>query len=440
MKKKAQDDDLTVEMYRCILARQPRKKGGPAGVYEVMLSTERIPSAVSHVLMTGLAPFDDLTGGFPMGRIVEIYGLESCGKTNLVLRAAYQATQKNIYQVRTDPETMVKTFEKLDPDTFDVGVCYIDNEQSLDEDNKIYVDGKRLYAAISRFDTIDNVFKTIEATLDTAVRRQKRTGRKQFVICVVDTVASTSTRAELEMDWSKDDYPRTPAAIKAGFRVLTRRLKASEVEACVICTNQVSDNFAKQSSFTGRPRSLVPMDDDYVSYGGKALKYFSTHRIFMYRLSTRYKFPGSVFPDGFMVGFTTTKNRIKKPMRDGRMVLLFREKNGGFNNEFSLLETLLFLKCAKIEDDGIRFRFKQAGVELKTFKTGRKKLDDEDEEVRFRGDPRIEHRGEWLQFYADHREDLDALWRYALDRCFRDDSGGLTEGMDEDDYEPEEEL
>lgn len=439
--KKRPDDDLTNEIYRSILARRPRSsKPSAGGVYEVMLSTERIASAVNNVLMTGLAPFDDLTGGFPMGRIVEIYGLESCGKTNMVLRAAYQATQKNFYAVKSDPETQAKTFEKLDPETFDVAVCYIDNEQSLDEDQKIYVDGKRLYAAISRFDTIDNVFKTIEISIDAAVRRYQRTQRRQFVICVVDTVASTSTRAELEMDWSKDDYPRTPAAIKAGFRCLTRRLKSEGVEVCVICTNQVSDNFAKQQSFSGRPRSLVPIDDDYVSYGGKALKYFSTHRIFMYRISTRYKFPGSVFPDGFMVGFTTTKNRIRKPLRDGRMVLLFRDKNGGFHNEFSLLETLIFLKCAAIEEDGIRFRFKKAGIALKTFKQGRRTLDEADEACGLRGDPRIAHRGEWLQFYADHREDLDALWRYALERCFRDDSGGVAEEMDEDDNEPEQDL
>jgi hypothetical protein len=286
------------------------------------------------------------------------------------------------------------------------------------------------------------VFKTIEGTIDTAIRRYERTSRRQFVVCVVDTVASTSTRAELEMDWSKDDYPRTPAAIKAGFRVLTRRLKCEGVEVCIICTNQVSDNFAnKQQSFRGRGSSLIPMDEDYVSYGGKALKYFSTHRIFMRRIATRYKFPGSVFPDGFMVQFETSKNRIKKPMRSGRLVLLFRDKNGGFNNEFSLLETLIYLKCAAIEDDGIRFQFKKAGIALKTFKRKSRTLDEEDETEGIRGDPRIAHKGEWSKFCADHQEDVDALWRYAIERAFRDDgSAVISDEMDEEDNEPERDL
>ena len=65
-----QNDDSTVEFAR---------------------TSNRIISHVTAVLRLGLEPFDEVTGGLPFGRAIEIYGLDGSGKSAIAIKAGVQA-------------------------------------------------------------------------------------------------------------------------------------------------------------------------------------------------------------------------------------------------------------------------------------------------------------------------------------------------------------
>lgn len=431
-KAKSKAADLTSDLIAGIRAVSP-KKDGANGLVEISRSTEKILNRVSHVLKTGIAAFDEITGGIPFGKIVEIYGLESCGKTNLALRLAYNSQIKNIHTV-TRHEDGTKTEELIDPKECDVAVLYIDNEQSLDDDEKQVVAGVTLDMAVASCDTVDMMFKIIETAVQKTEQREAKTGRPQFLVIVVDTIASTSSKEELSAEWGKDDYSRQAKQLRKGFRVLNRRFSRANI--CAVFTNQVSDKFGDAGA-TKRPKSINPAELDFTSFGGKALRYYSTHRIFMFRLMSKYRVHEThQFADGFLVGFYTTKNRLRKPCREGRMALLFNKTDGGFNDLFSRLETMMYLKAAEYDDGEIKFRFRGNGVKMTTFGVKKTTLE-EDDSTSSRRDPSIK-RSEWPAFYAEHQADCDLLWAKAIDTAFADKPDDIEINDDTDPIDEEE--
>lgn len=400
---------------------------------------------VKYVLKTGIAPFDDLVGGFPFGHICEVFGLEASGKTNIVIRSCIRAQVGHIYEVtgRNGHEAIMR---RLDRDEFDISVVYLDNEQSLTDD-KIFCDTEdngtlvRMDANVGDCDTVDMVFKIIDISIDTCNGIEEKTGRKQFVVFVLDTVAATSSRDELTQEWGKVDYPRHAVEWRKGFRQLTRRIKRGNV--CALFTNQVSDNFKEQGK-KGRPQTTMPQHADYSTFGGKALKYYSHFRVFMFNTGARYKLdPDNQFPDGYQLGFVSVKNRVKKPLREGRLALRFAtneaQNDGGIHNKLSMLETLIYLKHAGYADDKadktISFKFDLFGIETTTFGDTAKSIDEQDSAPSKRGakakkNPTIACRGEWLEFYEAHKPDLDALYASAIRLAFNTDAQATTPVID----------
>ena len=441
--KPVKEDDLTSRIIAGLRAIAPKKAGGAHGLLEVGRSSKSVLAKVTHVLMTGLSPFDDLTGAIPFGKVVEIYGLENCGKTSLALKLAIQGQLKNIAEVTTN-EAGHKVYTPIDHKDYDVSVLYLDNESSLNDDEKTMVDGVAMDVAIARCDTVDMMFKVIERAIDERDKKQKESTRQQLLIVIVDTVASTSSKEELSQEWGKDDYSRQAKQLRRGFRILSRRISRSNV--CAIFTNQVSDKFG-DAGVKGRPKTVNPSEGNYDGFGGKALRYYSTHRIFMFRLMSKYRVNRkSQFADGYLVGFYTTKNRLKKPCREGRLVLSFDEQRGGFNDNLSKLETLIYLKAAEVGETGVEitFKFSRFGIEPKTFTPAKKSLDQEDDDeeaspTRRRRDPSIEGRMFWEKFYVEHRTDLDTLWQAAVQRAFADRQTEPEPEVDDDNADESEE-
>jgi RecA/RadA recombinase len=66
---------------------------------QISRTSKHVLSKVRYVLTTGIDPFDDLVGAFPFGRISEVFGLESCGKTQLMIKAAIRAQTLNVAEV-----------------------------------------------------------------------------------------------------------------------------------------------------------------------------------------------------------------------------------------------------------------------------------------------------------------------------------------------------
>ena len=420
---------IAAKLKRCM----PENDSG--AYYEIAESNEQVLSSIEYVIKTGIQSFDDLAGGMPFGRVVELFGLESCGKSAMTIRTACRALGGHVYRrVRQDNGTYVE--EKLSPDDYELSILYLDNESSLDDPDKMTVDGVTMTpenATIGRCNTIELMFKqvdlAVEVVKDAAAAEEKlakEEGRKPklfFILVVVDTIASTSSKEELAREWGKDDYSRQAKQLREGFRKMVQDI--SRYNVCMICTNQVGDNI-KDSAEKAKRKYQGPIHEDYTSFGGKALKFFSTFRVFMHTLRSKYvKVKGSKFPDGFLIGFITVKNRMRKPLREGRMVLLFDSPHGGLNDTMSLLESMLYLGVAEYGDDGeIIFKFRRNGLTPVTFPDIQpESLEDQDRTAR-KGkksaykDPRIIDKYEWMSFYQEHKADLDALWQKALDYAF----------------------
>lgn len=431
--------DLNSRILSKLRASKPRNES--AGTFEVTRTSKEVLSKVNYVLTTGIEPFDDIVGGFPVGRITEVFGLEACGKTQLMIRMAVRGQTLKISQVVRHEDGAV-TFEPIPKGKkVYVHVLYIDNECSIDEDEQIIVDGVEMDVHLARCDTVDQLFKMVDITVcevEAAQKEDKDT--LYFVVVLTDTIASTSSKEEMESDWGTVDYSRMPKQLREGFRVLNRKVNRCNV--AWICTNQVSDSFKAASGGKRKMKGNSPDPDDFIAPGGKALKFFATHRVFMWGTQTNYKlFPTNKFASGLLIGFKSVKNRVRKPKREGRMVILFGDENkrgGGFSSLHSKLETMIYLGVAKIAESGkeISFLFNKHKVATTTYGVTETKttLDEDDEkEVVKRGNknPSITCRGEWAEYYEAHKADLDALYAVALKKAFSDAPPDESEDEDE---------
>lgn len=416
------------------------------GTFEVADLNENVLSQVRYVVTTGIKAFDDIVGGFPIGRITELYGLESCGKTAMSIRAAARAGAGFVYEISKDASGEVQ-YRKLDEDEFEIVVFYIDNEQSLDDDHKLTVDGYRLNAVVGRTDTIEATFKAVDNLIEivekrTAQEAEKKGKRKlQFAVIVVDTIASTSSKDELAAQWGKRDFPRLPAEISRGFSKLVRRINVNNV--CMICTNQVriDYNAAQQMS----------VDDSckYRSPGGMALRYYASHRVFMQASQGNYRLrPESKFASGLKITFRTVKNRIHPPLRNGRMVLLFDRVNGGLNDAFSTLETMVYTGAievtAKEKGTGFKLKCRKHGISPGEAATEADLESDDDNSAKGgrSKDPGFTYRAEWPSFLEANKELVETLWTESNRRMFATlglAGSGSVDAAENEDEENEDE-
>jgi len=424
--------DLMDRIVASINASKPKNKDG--GTFEVVRTNKRILSSVRYVLRMKLRPWDEITGSFAFGRISEVYGLDSSGKTAMIIRAIVMNQLGEIYEIiKKDgqPDEYVKI-----PEDSDISVLFIDNEQSLDDNDTIVIDGVRIDGVLGRCDTIDQMFKMIENTVDNVHEYELETKRKQFVLVVVDTVSGTSSKEEIKQEWGEEDYPRSPKKLRQGFRIMMRNINRFNV--CGIFTNQVGDSFAKSKS------KGLPRDDDFSTSGGRALKFYASLRVFMFSHPKKYKLrPTNQFPDGLLIGFFTAKNRRIKPLREGRLVLLF---SGGYSEEYSILETLIYLKLVKEnwEKGYVSFPFKSHGIPYVGEVPASLEAQEEAESSRLKKDkdtdPRIICKAEWPAFYEKQKTAVDALWAVARQILFSEDFVPTVTADEIDDMDDDEEL
>ena len=426
--KKPAKGPSTLQLIAARLRRVSAEKEGN-GIIEAVCSSDSILSEVKYVLKTDNSPWDDMTGAFPVGRVIEIFGLEASGKTALMLTTAYQATKGEIYKrIRVDDKGNEYKYERLDPDTYEVSVLYIDNEHSLDDTGVIEVNGEKVDIVVSRCETVEGIFKSIDETISELQKVEEKSDKMQFLLVIVDTIAGTATKEELGQAWDKDDYSRRPKQLQEGFRNLIQAISRHNV--VVICTNQVGDQIGYQAP--KGPESNSPDWRAFSPPGGKALKFWSTLRVFMWQCANNYKLvKDDKFQAGIMVGFKTVKNRMLAPFREGRMVILFdRNGKGGLRPDFSLLESLIYFKLVEEDDDrNIIFKLKVNGIQPTTFPDLMALLattpaEGNEESPVEKGkpkkerykDPRITCRAAFPKFYADHKADIDALWAKAVEQ------------------------
>jgi len=240
------------------------------------------PSEVTEWVSTGstmldLAISNRPHGGLPVGRIIEITGLEASGKSLLAAHALADTQKKGGLAVYIDTENAISR-EFLEA----IGVNLKD----------------MLYVPL---ETIEDIFDA----MDSIVESVRKSSKSRIVTIVVDSVAGASTKQEMAADYDKDGWATSKAIILSkAMRKITNYVGRERI--CLIFTNQL------------RTRLGVSFGDQWTTSGGKAIAFHSSVRLRLKSVG-QIKLAKSADKPEAVVGITTraqvVKNRMGPPLR-----------------------------------------------------------------------------------------------------------------------------
>ena len=269
-KKKEELDDFTSDLIKSL-----NKERGSRVAYN--LSTDESPTHVKRWISTGSKQLDYIIsnqrdGGLPEGRIVEIFGPPSIGKSHIATQIA-KSTQK-------------------------MGgiVVYIDTENATSVENlrMLGVDISKRFVYVDTHCT-EEVLSIAESTIVKA----KAMNKDVPVTIIWDSVAATSPKAELVGDYDKESIGLQARAISKGMRKITGVIANEKV--LMVCLNQI------------RTKVGVLYGDPTTTPGGMAIPFHSSVRIKLGAGSQILNKDKE--PIGINVSAKTIKNKVSAPFR-----------------------------------------------------------------------------------------------------------------------------
>lgn len=214
-------------------------------------------------------------GGFPRGRIVEVYGPESSGKTTLCQHLISNCQQLGGKAAFVDVEHAV--------DPHWLNVCGIKVEE--------------LY--VSQPDNGEMAMNVVEMIVRS----------KEVDLVILDSVAGLVPRAEIEGEMGDAHMALIARLMSQGMRKLSAPIKESD--CCVVFTNQLRKNIGSG-----------PWGPSDVTTGGEALKYWASVRIDL-RRSSQIKDKDETI--GNKVRVTIRKNKVAPPFKVTELDIYYEE-------------------------------------------------------------------------------------------------------------------
>ena len=301
-------EDLTASIISNI--NQGFKSAGKKVAYRLsdndapVIVTEWVPSGCT---MLDLAISNRPNGGFPVGRITEIAGMEAAGKSLLAAHALANTQKMGGIAVYIDTESSI-SLEFLKA----IGV---------DLANLIYVQSN----------VLEECFDIIEKIIEESKKIKEN---KPVITVVLDSIAASTTKNELATNFDKTGFATSKALILSqAFRKITELFSSERV--CFIATNQL------------RTKMNVTFGDPYTTPGGYALQYHASVRLRVKGVGKiKHKVDGRDEIIGVSTQIEVKKNRVGPPFRVAECDILFNSGIDDYGSWFTALKKLGIISSA----------------------------------------------------------------------------------------------